>query len=219
MKTLKPITQFALLAAALVLAQSAQADLVYNNGAPSSDLSTRFNPGGVEVGDEIILGGTYRLATNFTFQYWGENFSGGDETAVVRFYNNNGPTNSPGTVFWNSGSFTITATNRATLSFDLTSLNLVLPESFTWTVRFFGIDTGESAGVDVYDPPTTGNNYDDYWDHGVANNDWTLRTNVNSIPMSFGAQVSATVPEPGSLVLGLFGGLSLLALKLRSGRR
>ena len=219
------ISRAALAAIIILVSGTAGAEIVYNN---SSNLFLRFNPGLAEVGDEIILDGTARKITNFVFEYWGENLSGA--SAQLRFYANDG-TNAPAgpTVFvpesllFDSGSFAISSTEAATLVFDITELGggVWVPDSFTWSVQFFGTDgVGESAGVNLYSPPTVGGNYLDYWDN-AGSFDWQYRTitvDGTNVPASFGAFVEA-VPEPGTCLLGLFGGLAILGWRQWSRRR
>ncbi len=200
-KTLLPV----LLVAACLPA--ARAEYVYRNS--TVDLNTRFNPGLIEVGDEIILGGTLRNLTHFDFQYYGISFSG-NEQARVRFYLNDGTafggdTNylRPSTVFYDSGLFNISATARSTLNFDLSLDGIVLPERFTWSVQFTGISGGESAGVDLYGPPSVGSSFNDYW-YNDTGTGWEPRT--NGVPINFAAQFQA-VPEPSTWALGVVGGL------------
>lgn len=200
-----------------------QADTVYDNS--TTDLNIRFNPVTREVGDEIILDGGARILTDFTFQYWGENFFGDDEELRLRFYLNDGAPSqagplTPGTLFFDSDWFSISETNRATLIFTdfvtgaAVPLSQNLPNSFTWTVRFRGVDAidGESAGVDLYDPPTTGGNYNEYWEN-TGPGGWEYR-GTNNVHINFGAKVGA-VPEPSVIALGLLGGLSALVLRNR----
>lgn len=201
-----------------------RADVVYNNS--TNDLGIRFNIGTAEVGDEIVLAGTYRLITNFVFQYWGENFSG-NETARVRFYANDG-TNAPAgtnifvpnTLLYDSGTFSVGATPRSTLIFDQSTLNggVLVPDSFTWSVQFFGVESGESAGVDLYSPPTVGGNYLEFWEN-AGSFDWQYRSiifNGTNVPANFGAFIEATVPEPSALSIAMLAfafGLSLWTTK------
>jgi hypothetical protein len=204
----------------LLAARPAHAWLVYDNSA--NDLLARFNPGTVEVGDEIILfnpnNATY--LTNFDFQYYGEG-SSGNEMLQVRFYANDGPGGAPGTVLFDSGAFSVTTTPRATLIFDESLLwyngdRVYVPNVFTWTVEFSGTtDSGESWGVDLYSPQDVGNNYTSYWDNDPVNG-WLLKTNQFGVNMDFGARVWA-VPEPSGIALGLAG--AFLVLLFRSGLR
>ena len=226
----KPIfaaTRSAFLVAAILCVNfSLRADVVYAN--TNNDLTARFNPGLIEVGDEIVLAGGARTVTDFNFEYWGLNFSG-NEFARIRFYANDGAASPagpllPNSLLFDSGFFFILPTPRAVLDFNsaaLTSGNVLnltgpVPNSFTWSVQFSGITAGESAGLDLYNPPTIGGNYDDYWDN---NGGWQYRfRGTNATPISFGASVSA-VPEPAILGLGLLGGLAVLLVRNRFQRR
>ncbi|MCX7867415.1 hypothetical protein [Limisphaera sp. VF-2] len=206
------------------------ATLVYDNS--SNDLVIRFNPGPAEVGDEILLApGPERMISTFTFQYWGENFSG-DEQIRVRFYANDAFYAShnafiaPGTLLYDSGPFSIPATPRQTIVLDYATLlagnsgnPVIVPDSFTWSVQFLNVNpgAGERAGLDIYDPPTTGWNYTSYWEKDPIQG-WLLKTNQFGIPMNFGARVEAVVPEPNVLALGLGGGLLFLLARSRARR-
>lgn len=202
--------------------------LVYDNS--SNDQLIRFNPGGAEVGDEIILApGPERMISQFRFQYWGQNFSG-DEQIRVRFYANDAYYSShnafiaPGTILYDSGPFSIVETARQTIVLDYATLlagnggnPVIVPDSFTWSVQFLNVDpnAGESAGLDVYSPPTVGNSYTSYWENDPLNPGWLLKTNQWGIPMDFAARVQAVVPEPNVLALGLGGGLLFLLMRGR----
>jgi len=223
--------------AAVPVAQGAfTGSLVYDN-------STHYQNGwlysGFELGDEINLSGavTYRELTGFNFEYYGVNFSG-NERARVRFYMNDGAVGgsgyaTPGTKFFDSGLFAVTepgtADNRGTMNFQpadfVTGVTLALtqplPDSFTWTVQFYGVDTagGEQAGLSVYAPPTVGSGFTDYWQQeGTAlNPDWKLLTNPFGA-IDFGAQFYA-VPEPSTFALVLLGAGGLGGLLWRRRRQ
>ena len=200
--------------------------LIFDNS--ENDLLTRFNPGTVEVGDEIILAGTDRYLTQFSFEYWGVNTDHpltfqGDVEARVTFYLNDGnpPFNgypTPGTVLYQSAFFPVTPTDRSTLVFTAGSDGipdggLFLPSSdITWSVQFEGMEGSDSVGVDIYSPPVVGSDYPDYW---ANDGGWALLT--NTVPMDFAAQMyaNATIPEPSSLVLSLLGGVGLLTFVRR----
>ena len=190
------------------------ADTVFNNGV--NDLNTRFNPGTLEVGDEIVLAAGARYMTNFSFEYWGVNTSGGNfggsVQARVRFYQNDGsPFNgyaTPGTSFYDSGWFSVSATSRSLLVFQpgadgIPTGGLFLPSSdFTWSVQFQGLGPTDQAGVDLYSPPTVGQDYPDYWQYDGTS--WALMT--NSVAVDFGAQFDASItPVPEPTVIGLLG--------------
>ncbi len=191
------------------LVWSVSADTIFDNSA--NDLSTRFNPGTYEVGDQIILAGNARYLTNFSFEYWGTNtiaagnplFSGLVQ-ARVRFYKNDGaPFNgyaAPGTCFWSSPWFSIFPTERNVLVFqaglDFPASGIYLPSSdMTWTVQFQGMVATDIAGIDFYSPAVTGADYPDYWQRSSDSGSWTLMT--NSVATDFAGKMQATlVPEP-----------------------
>jgi hypothetical protein len=216
-KTLLIAAVFSLAAAALPAAT-----MVYNNGVSYSGFY--LNPGTSEVGDEILLGSGPRVANSFQFEYYGSGLQSGgvnNEQFRVRFYQNDGAflgsgpggdTYLPNTVFYDSGFQTLAAptdpSGRNTYLFDLSYTNLVLPDRFTWSVEFTGIDAGETAGVSIYDPPSVGNNLDDYWLR--TGGGWELR-GTNGQPINFGAQIT-TVPEPSTYVIAILGGLCGLAV-------
>ncbi|MCS7089475.1 MAG: hypothetical protein RMN51_06975 [Verrucomicrobiota bacterium] len=200
--------------------------LVYDNS--TNDQLIRFNTGSLEVGDEILLApGPERMISLFRFQYWGENFSG-DEQIRVRFYANDAFYAShnafiaPGTLLYDSGWFNVMASARQTILLDYATLltgnagnPVIVPNTFTWSVQFRNVNAGagESAGVDIYDPPTTGWNYTSYWENDPLNGGWLLKTNRWGIPMNFAAQIEAVVPEPNVLALGVAGGLLFLLMR------
>jgi hypothetical protein len=196
-KTLTILRGLFLLLLASGVCRPCGADLIYDNSR--NDLSTRFSPGTNEVGDEIVMTttNTSRYVTNFSFEYYGTNFSG-NEQARLRFYRNDGTNSTSGppvpfTIIYDSGFFPIGAPPRATLIFTHANsqLNVLVPDDFTWSVQFRGIDPGENidVGVDLYSPPTVGANYDDYWDNGADG--WQLKS-IPSLAVNFAARVQAS---------------------------
>jgi hypothetical protein len=176
-----------------------------------TDLGARFDPGSSEIGDEIVLAGAppgnAYVITNFSLNYWASNLSAGAQMQV-RFYNNDGPAygataSTPGTLLFDSGRFTIAAlpgtyTERSMLVFDTDfGSGLRVPRSFTWTVQFFNLGVGASAGVggvDLFSPPSIGLNYPDYWLR-TGPHDWELRI-LNDVNVDFAAAVSGMIlPE------------------------
>ncbi len=203
-----------------------RADIIYDNSV--NDLQRRFDPGVLEVGDEILLSGTARYLTDFSFEFWALNsanpraFSGSPE-ARIRFYVNDGPAyhgyRTPGTTFYDSGWFSLVVpTPRSTFEFtvgaDFPSGGLFMPvgSSMTWSVQFQGLGTTDTAGVDLFSPPVVGGSFPDYWENSGT---WQLKTNSLSA-MDFAARFQASptfVPEPGIIALlitGLAAGFAFL---------
>jgi hypothetical protein len=211
------------------LSLTASAETVYDNSL--NDLTNRFEVGGTyEVGDEITLGGTYRIFDGFDFEYYYTNqVSGtpGSPTFEITLYNNDGPTNgsgyaTPGSVIWGSGTVggVITAfTERDTIvgtSVDIGG-TYILPETFTWTVKFGNLSSNDEIGLDIYSPPIVGSSSRDYWIN--MGSGWELReaaVDPENNPYDFAARFYAVVPEPSCFALALLGGLALLARRQRS---
>ena len=211
------------------LAMPLSAATIYDNS--TTDLSTRFDPGTSQVGNEIILAGTDRYLTGFSFEYWELNTSGSQVQADVQFYLNNGTLFNgyamPGsTSFFDSGWFNVSATARSTEVFSIADgdfgaggLFLPVESNMTWTVQFRGMQTGlDSAGVDLYGPPTVGSAYGDYWQK-TGLNTWALMNNsaFPSLASDFAAVM--TVPEPSSMALSVLGGMGLLIMVRRFRRK
>ncbi len=206
--------------------------VVYNN---TVNYAGGWLYSGFELGDQINLAGSDRILTRFDFEYYGINLNANTAKAQVRFYMNNGPLapsgfNMPGTLLFDSGPFPISTPanldNRATLIFTDFSLaanplgqalTQPLPNSFTWTVEFTGINTAnnEHAGLVLYTPPVVGQSYTDYWENQATG--WKLLVN-GSGPIDFGASFQA-VPEPSTVALFALGAIGLAGLIWRGRRR
>jgi hypothetical protein len=206
-----------------VVGLNCNAASIYDNS--TLDLGSRLDPGLNEVGDEIVLEGSERYLTDFAFGFWGLNngvatgpFTGAPEVRV-RFYLNDGPDfngyATPGsTPFYDSDWFSLgSPTERDSWEFsigggDFPAGGLLMPvvSNFTWTVQFQGLGANDTAGLDIFGPPTVGSSYPDYWEN--VSGTWTLKTNV--IPVNFAARFEAVVPEPSGVVLAILGGLGLV---------
>jgi hypothetical protein len=185
------------------LALPLPAAVIFNNS--TNDLVTRFTAGTNEVGDEILLAGTERYLTNFSFEFWGTNTANpaaftGPVDARVRFYRNNGALfngyASPGEKFYDSEWFAVAPTPRSTEIFTLGSdfawagLFLPVTSNMTWSVQFRGMGATDSVGVDLYSPPVAGHDYPDYWVN--TNGNWMLMTNNSGVHIDFAAVMEAS---------------------------
>jgi len=209
-------------AAITTLGISAFADTIaYNNSNPDSYLGSVVTfTNNQYVGNQIILDSANLYLTGFSLSYYSSGAVSASAQMDVQFYLNDGATfngyPTPGTLIYDSGSFGVTNWGNVTLNFDSDSLYgpgahpLVgaLPSSnFTFVVSFSGLDPEDQVGVLLFNPPTVGENYADYWYNDGGG--WSLRT--NNVAGSFGATFS--VPEPsttgvfalGAAVAGVFG--------------
>jgi hypothetical protein len=209
------------------LALPAGADIIFNNTTTS--LGRHFDPGTLQVGDEILLAGTARYLSTFSFEYWGTSSTpgafAGSVNARIRFYVNDGALQNgypaPDTIpFYDSGwlSNLLTPTTASTVVFtagtDFPGTGLAIPASdITWSIQFRGLGQGDALGLNLYSPPTVGSDYPDYWQDDGG---WLLMTNI--VSMDFGAKFEASVtvvPEPSVVGLLLFGGMTIVAVMNR----
>lgn len=219
----------------------AQAQVVFDNTANLINKTPEFFSGN-EYGDELALAGSARTVTSFDFAYFGNFGTTPNAGYSIRFYANDGsdafpgtPTAlRPGTVLWDSGSQPLF---NGVNSVSLTVPGVVVPDRFTWSVTFSGIDgtAGHQAALMLANPATVGallpgngvlpdviGSYDDFWkkdDAGDANS-WALYNlgfGATDPKGNFYAKVTAT-PEPGVWALGVTGAALLWAGR-RASRR
>jgi hypothetical protein len=151
---------------AVAFAQFVPTEIVFQN-SDAEVTATHSRPG--EFGDEIILGGDNRKILSFEFEYFGTFEPDGDETCVLRFYDNDGEAlvgddKAPGTILYQSEPFTIFPDfNTAALR----NIEVEVPDKFTWTVEFAGLSgfSTDRAGLLLRDPPSIGRSFDDFWVH------------------------------------------------------
>jgi subtilisin-like proprotein convertase family protein len=177
------------------------AAVVYDNLLP--DLESQFNPGSLEVGNEVVLSGSERNAGRFSFQVWAGGavpgvFEGGVQ-ARLRFYQNDGPLSdsgraSPGTLLYDSGLVGVPPAPQAVMVFQdfqvnaATALTQPLPDAFTWTVQFSGLAGDDAVGLELHSPPVVGTTYLEYWENDGGT--WTQKTN-SDLTVSFAARLEA----------------------------
>jgi hypothetical protein len=228
----------AVIGATLIGCAASQAGVaVYDNTTYTDPSASRFKIGNtIELGDEVYLdlnGASAVSLESFSFEYYGLNFTG-TEQVRVRFYGMNplSAGGTPSSLLWDSGNISLAPTEAGVLRFsDFTGgvqplAGGVLPDDVLWTVEFSGLHptTGGEAGLDIYTPPTVGNNLVTYWQK--MGGSWKMCQAVDDgqqlIVVDFGAQFTGVpVPEPTVTALGLLGlaGFAGAALKRRISRR
>jgi hypothetical protein len=190
-----------------------------------------------EVADEISL--TSGIFQSAEIAYLGQSFNGG-ETLTLKLYAMDGaPTsgsfgfNTPGTLLFEE-TVPIGASLSGLATFSDASGSIVLPSTIAVSLSFGGIDNGELAGPLLFDPPTVGDSFNDFWALGYPNagDPWSLFVIDDPdnpgglLPVNFGIRITGdsgvlydnlvnplglalAVPEPGTWVS--MGGLALLA--------
>ena len=146
-------------------ASSGSAELVYEN---VDGILNTFNASIREYGDEVRLAGSARTVTKFQFQYYGVFTADGDESMILRFYENDGPVvferfPSPSRLIYESGAIPVSpGIHLVTIS----GLDVEVPSLFTWAVQFSGISNapGDRAGLMFNANPTVGESFDDFWE-------------------------------------------------------
>jgi hypothetical protein len=133
---------------------------------------------------------------------------------TLRLYANTGLTNSPdATALYTSDPIPVNLSfNTQTINFPLSSNLITLPDTFTWTVQFSNLAAGQTGGLLLYGPPSSGSSFDDFWQKDGLGNWSLMRINGGATLANFAAQVTA-VPEPGVFALGAFGALVLAAFR------
>ncbi|MBX3747961.1 MAG: thrombospondin type 3 repeat-containing protein [Verrucomicrobiae bacterium] len=186
--------------AALACAPMSQAASIvyYNLSEPLGTYLAGFPY--VEAADEVTLGPGHRVFHGATIAYHGENFDG-DETLTLTLYSMDGaPTpgsfgfNTPGTVLFSETVPIVASESGWAVFTDLTG-TVVLPDVLAVSVAFGGLSVAEGdAGPILYDPPTTGTSFADYWLRGYPNpgDDWALFTFDGEPNINFGIEIRAT---------------------------
>ncbi|MEY4386020.1 MAG: hypothetical protein RLY20_1303 [Verrucomicrobiota bacterium] len=192
---------------------------VYDNS--TSDQTNRLAAvDNLKFGDEVTLGANYPanpMMTHFDFLFWATNTTA--LTVDVELRLNDGPTfngyATPGTLVYGYYGYALSDTARSTLGFDagtdFSSSGLYLAgDTLTLCVNFHFNGGGGTAGVDLYNPPTEGSSYIDYWQYNGSN--WELTTNNVFATVNFGIRIEA-VPEPTVFAIFALGGLAAFGVR------
>lgn len=191
-------------AGALLAAVQAHASFVvyYNMTNPLNDYIAGFPY--VEVADEITLADGPRFFEGARIAYFGADFDG-DETLTLTLYRMDGPPNptsfgfdTPGSVLFTQ-TIPIAAAPVGIAEFSDPSGVIVLPDVIAVGLAFQGIDPTQTpgnpdAGPLIYDPPTTGSSFGDYWLRGVPNptDPWALYSFNGEPNANLGIEISVS---------------------------
>jgi hypothetical protein len=225
-------------AAALALAtSSAFAGTIFSTTGTGSEfygVGTSLSNGhrGFEYGDEIALPSEGYSFTGLTFDYYSASIGG---QMNLKIYANDGVTigggKAPGTLLLSVPSIGISS-GRNTATFDYTPFvsqfgELKLPRNFTVAVSFSGATGTADKGLVVGGAESTagrphlnvGDSGNDFWQRtGTGSGDWALRQLTSGQDANFKITVSANVPEPTTVALGVVGAAFLGAAALRRNR-
>lgn len=208
----------AILSAAWMTVSAVGQEVIYQN--QTTYLDRTFAAGNAWFGDEVFFGGTARTITEFAFEVWAENIAADASPAHAQLFlmRRDGPENAePGSVLFQTDPFLIdpadVAAGNGFVTYTIDQLALDWPDqNLIWTVQFTGLDGNENAGLTLYDPPSVGSSFSDFWrKDATAGAGWQLFSDPD-VAVNFGARITA-VPEPSTLVYALLGGLTLLGLR------
>lgn len=198
---------------ALILPVAVQAAIVYDNSGTILERSVQFSSGPYfEIGDEITLAGTARLATQATVQLWNDGAEG-EFDLLLRFYDVGSPVGAQ-----IGPTFTLTsllAPAGSVINAVFTGLNVTLPDTLVFTLAVANASAGVDLGVDLFSPPVVGSSDAGY----LVVNDGSFSQqgatgDANAYFVLDAADVGE-VPEPAASLLvaaGLAGALALRAL-------
>lgn len=191
------------------LLATAQANVVYQ-AVPGGNFA--FSTAS-EYGDEILLGGTDRFITGFSFEYTANFAAAGG--GVFSIYANDGAmiggVAAPGTSLFSTSFDVVDGGGVVNVAFPGTE---TIPDRLTYTVQFAGVGGANTAGLIADANVTEGSSGNDFWLRtGPGMDDWQLSNFGAGAEANFVATVTA-VPEPGTIAL-LVLGVSGLALAIR----
>jgi hypothetical protein len=226
-------------AAALALAtSSAFAGTIYSTTGTGTEfygVGTSIANGhrGYEYGDQIVLPSEGYSFTGLTFDYYSASLGG---SMNLNIYANDGAlisgAASPGTKLLSIPGIGISSgVNTATFDYAPYVAQygaLKLPKNFTVSVSFSGATAAADKGLILGGAESTvgrphlnvGQSGADCWQKtGPGSGDWALRALNSAQEPNFKMTVSANVPEPTTVALGVVGAAFLGASALRRNRR
>jgi len=182
---------------AAIYTENAKGSIVYDN--TTSQATGSFTGGGSERGDQITLAGTDRLVTDFLFGYQGLSVPV-DATIRIRFYDNEGVGGEPGSLLYDSGQ--VGGLQIGINDFMLSGINVIVPDTFTWTMFYDQTIFGGGVNNVMVDPPTVGTSADFVWFRDFIDGSW-IQAPFDDTVMR--AQVIAISAVPLPPVFWLFG--------------
>jgi hypothetical protein len=205
---------FALLALALAGAVTGSAEVIYNNTANDTFVTYFFSTGPYdEIGDMVNLGGTSRLLTDASIQFYNGSSNSGTFTALLSFWNVGSPVGSQIGSTYSVGA-SIGAFDILTVNF--TNLNLFVPSSLIFTVGVANVTPGLDLGLNVFTDPSNPGSSNDA--RIILNQTGVFSEGItNPGEGNLYLQLQA-VPEPSTITMSL-GAVAFVLIAARRRRR
>ena len=208
-------TILSVLALSCVLSTSALGSIVYNNTTPANDTGDDLQYGSntfSQLGDQIHLGGTDRLGTTATVEFFNLG-SAGTFDATLRLFGVGSPVGAQvGSDFTIVG---ISAVAADIFDVAFTLPGLLLPDDLIFTVSIANQSAGvQIIGLEMYAPPPATGSSDASF--AIAN-DGTNFVQTATVGENVFFELQATsVPEPATIAVGALGLLALMILRKHS---
>lgn len=196
------------------MADAARAAIVYENAADDTFQSSIFSAiGATEIGDQVQLGGTARLATRASVQFYNAG-PRGSFSATLTFYQTGSPVGA------GLGSFVVDNIDMdqdQLLTVDFTNLNLLVPTDLIFTVAVSNLTGGADPGLNFFNflGPTTGASNQNLYIINDGNFSEALPSLPDAGNLYFVLEADDAVPEPGSLLMLSGGAAALFLLRRR----
>jgi len=197
-----------LLALSMLLSSQSFATIVYSNTTTDTGDTLVYQANGfTQIGDQVHLAGTDRLATLATVQLFNAGTAGTINT-TFRLFNVGLPVGTQiGSDFVLTG-VAAPAADIFNVSFSLP--NLLVPDDLIFTVQVDSSSPGvQLLGVDMFEPPTIGSSNASF---AIAHNGTNFIQTGTATENVFFELDATSVPEPATLGLA---GAALLGLVLR----
>jgi hypothetical protein len=189
--------------------------IIYSNTTTDTlDTLAYAANGFTQIGDQIQLAGTDRLATLATIQFFNLG-SAGTFDATLRLFNVGFPVGAQiGSNFVITG---VSAPANDVFNVSFTLPNIAVPDSLIFTASIANLAAGvDIIGLDMFEPPTIGSSDNTF---AIANNGTTfsqVATSNENVFFELQAAQAASAPEPAAMGVAGLGLLGLVALRRRS---
>lgn len=207
--------KFFVFLAGLLAATALHASPVYDNATTDIGDTALYSTGPyTAIGDQIHLGGTQRVGTTASTQFYNAGTSGGSFAATLNLYAvGSSPASPVGSLL---GSF-ITVGNSINagdvLNVDWALGGLILPDDLVFTVTIGAIRGNVDLGLTVFDPPTVGSSSNQYFIVG-SGGVFSQGSQLNGHDNIF-FRLDATVPEPATTGMVALSLLTMVGLRSR----